>query len=296
MALKFFKRKPDRFDYSQTQLCKNCEHEFTGRFCNKCGEKVIEPAERSVLYFFESLLNAFTFLEGKFINSVKLIIVKPGQLSHNLINGIRVPYMKVVSLFFVANFFYFLIPIFEVFNTSFYSQYNTQPYNELVKLISDKKAAELNLTIHEFGEIFNTESESWAKLLLVIIVFIFSAALALMNRKKTTFYADHLTLSFEFMSFSVIYSTILLSFLIHSLILAGGVFGADLRWIVLQENLFLFPTLVFLTLYFLIRAQRNFYRNGWVGAILKSITLFGMFFITVQVYRFILFIVTIWSL
>ncbi len=296
MALKFFKRRPDSFDYSATHQCKNCGHAFAGRFCNKCGEKVVEPGERSVLYFLGSLLNAFTFLEGKFLNSVKLVIAKPGQLSKNMVDGIRVPYMRVVSLFFLANFFYFLFPIFEVFNTGFYSQYNHQPYSGLAKRLSDAKAVELGVTMGEFGNLFNAESESWAKLLLVIIVFIFSGALVLVNRKKASYYADHLTLSFEFMSFTVIFSTILLSFLIYFIIVLGQVFNVDLRWIVNQENLLLFPTVVVLTLYFLVRAQRTFYGNRWVAAILKSITLFGLFALIVQIYRFILFVVTIWSL
>ena len=110
MEFKFFKRKPETFDWEVTRICKVCSNTFKGCSCNICGEKVIEQNERSFLNFLDSLLNAFTFLDGKFIKSLKLLVIRPGQLSRNIADGLRVPYMKMVSLFFVANFFYFLFP------------------------------------------------------------------------------------------------------------------------------------------------------------------------------------------
>jgi hypothetical protein len=121
MAFSVFKKRQDSFDYNVSHSCKNCGSQFKGKFCNHCGEKVIDVSDRSFIKIAESVLNAFTFLEGKFWRSFKLILLDPGKLTSDIRSGIQVPYMKLVGLFFVANFFYFLFPVFDTFNSSLYS-------------------------------------------------------------------------------------------------------------------------------------------------------------------------------
>lgn len=115
MKFDFFKKKQDMFDFEVTRICKVCSNTFHGRYCNVCGEKVSEPYERSFLNFLDSLLNAFTFLDGKFIKSLTLLITRPGQLSRNIADGLRVPYMRWFRSFlwptFFISFFLYLIRI-----------------------------------------------------------------------------------------------------------------------------------------------------------------------------------------
>jgi hypothetical protein len=127
MAFHPFRRRIDTFDLEVTRTCKVCNNTFHGRYCNICGEKVSEPYERSFLNFLDGIVNAFTFLDGKFLKSLKLLILRPGQLSRNIADGKRVPYMKTISLFFVANFFYFL------FSSIRFVQFQFIHSDELVK-------------------------------------------------------------------------------------------------------------------------------------------------------------------
>lgn len=106
-------KKIDSFDYKIQRTCKNCENQFAGRFCNICGEKVIEPKDRSLLKLFENIFNAFTFVDSKFWKSFNSLLFKPGRLSEHISSGIQVPYMSLLGLFFwqifYISFFRFLI-------------------------------------------------------------------------------------------------------------------------------------------------------------------------------------------
>ncbi|MBL7851394.1 MAG: DUF3667 domain-containing protein [Cyclobacteriaceae bacterium] len=291
MSLLFTKR-PDRFDYQASRTCRNCESVFQGKFCPRCGEKVVESYERSVRYFADDLLNALTSLDGKFITSLKMLLTNPGRMSADIVAGKRVPYMRMVSLFFVANFFYFLFPIFEAFNTSFNSQYSVQPYSSMIRPWVDARLAATGTSIEAYAETFNQQSSSNAKLLLVFIVFVFSWVLYLINWKRKEYYADHLTLSFEFMSFTIFFPTLLMSTLLLVALKLAALVGLD--WSRLFYDEIISPVILLFILYFFVRAQVTFYGASWLKAGLRSLLMFLGFAATMVAFRFALFLVTYW--
>ena len=295
MAFSIFKKKADDFDYTLQRVCQNCGATFQGKFCHHCGEKVIDKADRSFSKMAESLLNAFTFLESKFWRSFKLIIVKPGQLSDHIRNGIQVPYMKLVGLFFVANFFYFLFPVFDTFNSSLHSQYNYQVYSPIVKDIVRDHISSNYLDANKFESQYNAHSGNLAKLLLVILVFVFTLPLSIVNYSKKNFYFDHLQISFEFHAFQMLVCCVILpNFFKWMIQLANKWAGAD--WsILLSDNVFSNFSMV-LFMYFWIRAQRNFYHQAWWVSVLKGLLLGYLVFYTWWIYRLVLFFFTFYTI
>src|SRR5262245_5138752 len=133
MRIKFFARTEPDFDEQLVRSCKNCGHEFQGRYCNRCGEKVVERYERTILHFLDNVFNAFTFIDGKFWKSFTSMLLKPGAMSRDIVEGKRQPYMKPVAFFFVGNVIYFLFPIFQTFNTNLSAQMNYMPYSSYVR-------------------------------------------------------------------------------------------------------------------------------------------------------------------
>src|SRR5687768_8601619 len=83
--------------------CKSCGHEFTGLYCNICGEKVLEPRDRTLKTFLSQIQLALTFTDNKFLKSLKLMITRPGFLSREFVEGRRVPYARPIQVFFVLN-------------------------------------------------------------------------------------------------------------------------------------------------------------------------------------------------
>ncbi|MBX2965510.1 MAG: DUF3667 domain-containing protein [Cyclobacteriaceae bacterium] len=290
------KKRTDVFDYGQQRTCPTCSNIFSGKFCNRCGEKVIDQRERSIRHFLAEIVNAFTFLDGKFPRSIKTVLVSPGKLSFDVVRGIKIPYMKPVSLFFVANFLYFLFPLFEAFNTSLNSQLKYQQYSEWVQQLVDRKIENRGITFSEFELRYNESSTSKAKLMLVVVVFLFSIVLSVINFSRNAYYADHLTVSFEFMAYTLLFTTISLSVLLVLVVRLGVIFETDLTWILYDEKLLLLPLIFVFTLYFLYRMQVKFYTSKWWIAAVKALLLFFGFTLVVTVYRFILFFVTFWTI
>src|SRR5688572_3875486 len=120
------------------RVCKNCSNEFQGRFCNQCGEEIIAQHERSILHFLENVFHTITHADSKIFKNLRLILVNPGMLSKNLAIGKRQPFMKPISMFFVANLIYFLFPLFHSFNTSLNSQAELQVYSGIVRPVVKK--------------------------------------------------------------------------------------------------------------------------------------------------------------
>jgi len=295
MKLSFFKKKPDSFDYEESRICKVCNHMFKGRYCNICGEKVLEPSERSFFNFLDSLLNAFTFLDGKFIKSLKLLVTRPGQLSRNIADGQRVPYMKMVSLFFVANFFYFLFPVYDSYNSSLNTQLNLLGSHSIrAKEIVSERIQKDGITIRDFQKDYNNQSTNLSKLLIILLVFAFTGALLIVNYSKKTFFFDHLLFALEFYSFQLLLSAVLLANLLKALIHLGAVW--DLDWtILLSDNSFGILSIILLG-YFLIRGLHIFYVQKWYWIIPKTIVLLVLLQVSVELYRRMLFYLTIWTI
>jgi Protein of unknown function (DUF3667) len=89
--------------------CKNCEHVFKGKICNHCGEKVFDEKQLTAKYFFHQVIDFFWHWENKVLKSIKLNFIKPGFITKENINGIRVPYAKPIQLYLVVAFLFYIV-------------------------------------------------------------------------------------------------------------------------------------------------------------------------------------------
>lgn len=294
MSFSFFRKRADTFDYEAERTCKNCGNVFHGRFCNRCGEKVLDAADRSFGRMAESILNAFTFLEGKFWRSFKTMVLRPGKLSAQIRDGIQVPYMRLVGLFFVANFFYFLFPVFDTFNSPLASQFYYQSYSDLVQSLVRDHIKSNSLDVQAYTDAYNAHTANLSKLLIVFLVFLYTLPLSIINYSKKNLYFDHLQISFEFHAFTLLLNSVLIPFLFKGLIVVvTTVFGWNWSVLLSEEVYSQISRAVFA--YFFIRAQYVYYGSRWWVAIIKGGVLAYFVFYSWQVYRFFLFLATFYT-
>ena len=294
MAISLFKKRPDTFDYEISRSCKCCGNGFQGRFCNRCGEKVIESHERSILNFLNGVLNAFTFLDGKFIKSLKMLVTRPGELSRNIGDGVRVPYMKMVSLFFLANFFYFFFPLWDSFNSSLDTQMNSVRHSAQATRMVNERLVKENISMNVFREKYEAQSTNLSKLLLVLLAIMFTLALMVVNYSRKVYFFDHLLFALEFYSFHILLNQLIITYIFLLVIKGGTALGVNCR-LLLSDRFF--SGLIVVTLgYFLVRGQIHFYNQKWYWAIVRSIVLLFFFVQSIHVYRTMLFYITIWTI
>ena len=276
------------------QRCVSCGNQFYGRFCNQCGEKVLEASERSVVHFLLQVLNEVTSLESKLWSTLKTIILRPGQLSSDYSMGRRNLYMRPVTLFFLGNLIYFLFPILDTFNTLLEYQYN-MPYTSLANVHErvEQAIAASGLTLEGFHLAYNQATEANSKLLLICLVPLMVPIFVLVGRSKRRLISDHLIIALEYNIFVLYINTMLLGYCLlalHKLLLALGYTGLYF------SDFHLTTIAAILSTYFLSKAIRRFYRYSWLlCGLLSVITLLGTF-MSLMFYRWILFEVTLNSI
>jgi hypothetical protein len=294
--MNLFKRKQHSFDYAVTRSCLNCSTVFSGRYCFQCGERVIVREEdRSLKHFLSDILNAFTFIDGKFFHSLITLVRYPGKMTDDIAIGIRQRYMKPIAFFFVANFIYFLFPFFETFKTTLNVQMNQTSYSALVKTTVESHLKTSGQSIEDLTLLYNAETTNWSKLLLIVSVVYLTPFVALINYRRDKYFLDHLHFSLEFMTFVIFIPTILFGFLLQLLYGFGKLFEVEVAFALTEY--FIITVVVLLFLYFFVTGIRRFYKFPWWRVIVNSMLMvLACFVCVVLMYRFTLFWVTIKNL
>ncbi|WP_425106184.1 DUF3667 domain-containing protein [Ancylobacter sp.] len=89
--------------------CANCHEPLGGRFCARCGEKLVGPADHTLRRFLEHLFEAFTHADGKVFLTLRCLLTRPGRLTADYLRGKRKPYIPPLQLFLIANLIFFLL-------------------------------------------------------------------------------------------------------------------------------------------------------------------------------------------
>ncbi|PCI67046.1 MAG: hypothetical protein COB38_09805 [Gammaproteobacteria bacterium] len=107
---------------TNTTKCLNCNSELTGSFCSHCGQSIKSrrgPIWQVAKQFSDDIFS----IDSKVIQSLFVLLVKPGQLSKQFLDGRRASVLPPVRLYLVVSilfFFIFQIPSPDVSNKNVY--------------------------------------------------------------------------------------------------------------------------------------------------------------------------------
>jgi hypothetical protein len=244
-------------------------------------------------HYLGALLNAFTFADSKLWNTLKAVVLRPGELSTAYIDGRRVKYMRPVAFFFLANFIYFAEPLFETFNTTLNSQLHNQQYSGWAQRKVSAHLAERGRTLEEFTMLYEPVSANNAKLLLVTMVFLLLPPMSLLYLRKRKYFSAYVTAAFELMSFYLWMATLALGAISFTALGVQQAFGKTMSDRSVDEVLSI--PLVILHLWVAIGIGRRFFGCTWGGAAWRALAmLFGLKY-ALMAYRLLLFAVTFWQ-
>lgn len=266
---------------STHHICKSCNYEFVGNFCNLCGEKVLTPKDKSFKTVLNNVLLTITFADSRFIKTLWMTLADPGALSRDFAAGKRVKRLTPMAMFFVLNLVYFFFPLIQLFNASLNTQL-LSPLRDFYQVLIAQKAVALDMDLTSFTLVYNLKTTGLAKLMVMVFVVISSLPLNFLYWKRNKFFTDHVAYAVELASFNLFVNALLLTLIVR-------LFGLGYY---LDENSL---TVIFIVtnLYFAIRSGITFYKEkGW-RLILKSLVLVVFLKIALEVYRSILFFVTL---
>ena len=277
-------------------VCVTCGNEFAGKFCNRCGEKIVSQHDRTIMHFLGEVFHMITHADGKLFRNLRLILVNPGMLSKNFSIGKRQPFMKPVAMFFVGNLIYFILPFFQTFTTTLYNQVHSHPYGPMIENTIEKKLEEKHLTYPELEKIYNQKTVGYSKLIMIILVPMFASVYALLNLRKGKLFADHLLMGLEYTCYTIFYNTIFLSVFLAIVYGIFSLLGIDINPFFQSEWNFIMPLIFLSIVYFIYRSQRTFYNDKIFPAVVKAGIFLFMMIPVLYLYRFILFHVTIFKI
>ena len=93
---------------NKTITCKNCETEFEGHFCPNCGQSVRDFDRPFSVLFFDIMANMWAF-DTRVFKTLKSLIIKPGEMALDYVNGRRARYMPPFRLYIFISFIFFLM-------------------------------------------------------------------------------------------------------------------------------------------------------------------------------------------
>jgi hypothetical protein len=88
--------------------CLNCQSEVVGRYCHQCGQENLEPKE-TVWHLVQHFFNDITHFDGKFFETVKLLLRRPGFLSVEYMRGRRMAYLNPIRMYVFTSAIFFII-------------------------------------------------------------------------------------------------------------------------------------------------------------------------------------------
>ncbi len=283
MRLKSPATKPTHHPNQKVNLtCISCGDQIDGNYCANCGEKRFDVHDLTLKHFAEESFEGITHFDNKFFKSVKILFTRPGLLSENYCQGMRVAFMRPFALFFVSNLlFFFIIGPFNIFSIPMDSFYHQEPYTnfhtkEIIGQLANNEESYLIL-----ARIFNEKMGVQSKAFLVFFIPFMALGGLVMRRK--TFLSAHLVFSTHYFSFIILYYTI-------TYLLVAKVFYylTNQSWNSTFDLTYSMVSLLIFMAYYGLAVNR-FYKVSKIKAAFGAIVTALLFLITLYGYRFLLF-------
>lgn len=81
--------------------CKNCGHNFKGKFCNECGQKA-DIHRFTVKHILHDFFHAFTHVDSGILYLIKELFLRPGDTVREYLEGKRKKYFNPFQYFVLA--------------------------------------------------------------------------------------------------------------------------------------------------------------------------------------------------
>jgi hypothetical protein len=88
-------------EIAQLEICKSCGHSGAGNFCAECGQ-TYKTKRITLSGLLHDVFHFFTHLEKGFGYTLKRLIIAPGTMQREYVEGVRSRYQKPFSMFFIC--------------------------------------------------------------------------------------------------------------------------------------------------------------------------------------------------
>lgn len=133
-------------------VCRNCGAPLVGAYCAECGQKA-GPTNPSFRHLWHDLSHEFLHLDGKIVESVRLLLTKPGFRTREYVDGRHARYVTPLRLYLIFSVVYFGVLAIMPADAGRRSSFNIE-----IKPSQNETAAELENELQKAG--FATQDEA----------------------------------------------------------------------------------------------------------------------------------------
>lgn len=208
------------------EACANCGERVAGAYCAACGQKRIVDSDRRLGHLLWQGFEAATDLDGRFWRSLRALVLSPGRLSRDYLDGRRKYWMAPMALFLLANVIYFVAPpTLTDFDLPLSDQMG-QPHATLTQSWVDKRvaardrvarerwqalpadqrrAAVQGYTVADYAREYRAQSGNVGKALIILHVPFLALGLALLFWRRRLYFAEHLVVACHLFTFLLLF-------------------------------------------------------------------------------------------
>ncbi|MCX6144982.1 MAG: DUF3667 domain-containing protein [Ignavibacteriales bacterium] len=263
---------------------------LVGKYCHNCGERILSSSDYSLRKFIEESVDVLTHYDSKLYRSIRLLMSRPGFLTHEYFEGRRISHVKPVQLFLLINMAYFLaVSLFgsETFATPLEVYLNHSYYGSLARAMVETRVAERNMSIEQYQVIFDYASATLSKSLIFTMIPFLALILQALYWRPRHYYVENLVFSIHFFSYLLVFLVPALVSLRLALLALRGLSHWDLTG---YADYFATIIVAAATLSYLFLALRRVRAQSAILTLAKATLITFALFYVLWIYRFVLFV------
>jgi hypothetical protein len=295
--------------------CPSCGGARPERFCGRCGEARVEPDDLTLRAFLAHAVEQFTSVDAALWRTARTLALRPGALTVDWLAGRRRGTAKPLQLFVLANVLFFVL----LHATGGGFRFRLEQYTHgrlgsvflgdttQVQAMVARKAASEGLTVAAYATRFDAASAAQQSVWLLLPPTL-AAVLALLYARRRLPLVQHLVFAVHFLAFMLVLLAVGMTafgLLLRGVAriartaagawpgLAHGLSDA-VRYADGHEAVFGIPLLGLLSIY-LFRALRHVYPEPWGWTAARTVALAYVLPRVFDVYRDVLFAITLWT-
>ena len=273
--------------------CPTCQTNVDTAFCPSCGERPVRPLDLSAKGIAAQVLKTVGGLDGRVLRSVRELLVHPGALTVAYQQGRRKPLIGPFQLFLLANVVFFLAQSLthtKIFSSPLDSHLHQQDWSALAQQLVAQRLAAMHSTLERLRPLFDQAVVLNAKSLVVLMVFPFALLLPLFFRASRRPFAVNVVFSLHLYAFLLLLFCTALGVVAVDRWLGGA--GLDAAW---MDNTLTAVNLLACVAYLFVATGRV-YGGGTASRLIKSLLLSAAVGAIVLGYRFVVFVITLYTI
>ena len=185
--------------------CPSCAEPGRGRYCSACGERFLVDHDFSLRHFFlETLPHEVLHIDGKFLRTVSLLLLRPGMLASEYVVGRRRRYVGPLRFYVIAFLLHAALAALLAAHGPSLSEHirESDPTQLLARLAASRPG--VNWNDPELRASLNERGRWFAEIGTMLIFLVIAALQKLVFYRSGRRYLEHVALSLNVVSFCIV--------------------------------------------------------------------------------------------